>query len=222
MNKEEITNDLIEKIKREEYLPGQWLVERELSLAYGISRTPVREILRDMSTTGMVEWLPARGYRVRELRLEDILELFHAREAVEGMAARLACQTADESFFEEMEAIKEPLATTIIREDADKGIAHGRNIHDRIMDAAGNSILSEFYIKLKNMTALTRNITRRFTHIEEHSQKAHLKIIKAIEARDPARCEKTMREHLQNTCKGLIEGYLNARTGVTNERRRKK
>ena len=221
MTKEEITADLIEKIKNEDILPGQWLVERELSVTYGISRTPVREILRDLSTTGMVEWLPARGYRVRELKLEDIVELFNAREAVEGMAARLACLTGDDAFFADLAVLEHSLEPVVISDDADKGIAHGRSLHDRVMEAAGNSVLSEFYEKLKNMTALTRNITRRFTRIEEDSKEAHLSILRALQKKDAAGAEQAMRDHLQDTCKGLIDGYLNARTGMANNIRSK-
>lgn len=222
MTKEEITNDLVERIKNEDILPGQWLVERELSTAYGISRTPVREILRDLSTTGMVEWLPARGYRVRELRLEDIVELFNAREAVEGMAARLACRTGDDAFFAEMTKLRKSLEPVVIRDNADKGIAHGRSLHDRLMEAAGNSVLSEFYGKLKNMTALTRNITRRLVGVEEGSKKGHLEIIRAVERRDADAAEAAMREHMQTTCQGLVDGYLNARTGMANNKGRSK
>ncbi|MCC8189569.1 MAG: GntR family transcriptional regulator, partial [Planctomycetes bacterium] len=134
MKKKQITEDLIHRITGEELLPGHWLVERELSDRYGLSRTPIREILRDLSTTGLVEWLPARGYRVREMRLEDCIELFAAREAVEGMAARLASQSPEEDFFARLESLGRSLATVDITTDPAAGVRHGRDLHDGIID----------------------------------------------------------------------------------------
>lgn len=213
MNKEEIIQELIAQIKDERLPPGHWLVERDLSEVYGISRTPVREILREIAATGLVEFLPAKGYRVKEFGFEDILHIFNAREAVEGLATRLACQMGDAAFFETIRGLEKALSDLEVENDVPRGLELGRSLHDLMVETARNPILSEFYIKLKNYTDLTRNITGKFAAIEVNSQHAHLDILSALLAGDPDRAETAMREHLRETYRGLVERYISAHAG---------
>ena len=96
--KEEIHQELKQRIIREEYSPGQWIIEREICEKYGLSRTPVREILRKLVSDGLLELQPAKGYLVRKLSWEEVVAIFQAREGVEGMAARLACRKSNREF----------------------------------------------------------------------------------------------------------------------------
>jgi len=91
MNKINVYEDIRRQIVEEKLVPGQWLVERELCKTYSMSRTPIREILWSLTADGFLEQEANRGFVVRRLGLEQIFEIFQAREAIEGMAARLAC-----------------------------------------------------------------------------------------------------------------------------------
>lgn len=213
MTKNEAFEDIRLKIFREEHPPGAWLVERDLSAEYGLSRTPIRELLRDLAAVGLLEFQPAKGYRVRELRFEEVIEIFHAREAVEGMAARLACQKGGEEFFLALADLRRELAGANIGDDVDAGVALGQKLHDSIVATAENSVLSEVYEKLKCLSALTRNITRKFLRIEEDSRAAHMRIIDAVAKRTPDASERAMREHLEQTCRCLIDGYMISQLG---------
>jgi DNA-binding GntR family transcriptional regulator len=92
MKKQDVYKDIRKRILNHDLEPGQWLVERDLSEEYGISRTPVREILFRLLADGLLHREPSRGFMVRALNVEQVVEVFQAREAVEGMAARLACE----------------------------------------------------------------------------------------------------------------------------------
>ena len=213
MDKDAIIKDLTQKITSEELPQSHWLTERDISEMYGISRTPVREILRTLTNTGLVEQEAGKGFRVKRLDFDDIIEIFNAREAVETMATRLACKFGDDAFHAEIAGFKQRLLGIDVAENVIQAMNLGRNLHDCIADAAGNSILSEFYLKLKNLVALTRILTRQIPSVEENSKEYHLKIIEALEARDAAKAERTMREHLRLTCKLTVQGYINIRTG---------
>lgn len=213
MDKDAIIKDLTRKITTEEFPQGHWLTERDISEMYGVSRTPVREILRTLTNMGLVEQLAGKGVRVRQLDLNDIIEIYNAREAVETMCARLACKFGDENFLEEVRGFRNRLQGIDVDKNIIQAMDMGRSLHDCIADAAGNSILSEFYVKLKNLVALTRIITRHTPNVEQNSKQAHLAIIEALEARDAARCERLMREHLRTTCKMTVNGYIDFRTG---------
>lgn len=218
MEKEDIIRDLTQKITTEALPQGHWLVERELGETYGVSRTPIREVLRNMSATGLVEQLHGKGYRVRELNFDDLIEIFNAREAVETMNARLACQYGGDRFLEEIGQFKNRLLGVDVNKSILQAMNLGRNIHDCIADAAKNKILQEVYYKLKNLVALTRIITRQIPALEENSKTYHLKIIDAIEAGDPDKSEITMREHLRLTRKLTVEGYINVRVAGGQDR----
>lgn len=188
-------------------LPGSSLVEREISDEYSISRTPVREILWRLVSDGLLEQEPSRGYIIRKISLEEIFNIFQSREAIEGMAARLACQKGDTKFFSNIKEIREIIEKIDIEKNCQESVVVGRNLHDLIITTANNNFLSEFYNKLRNITALTRNITRKSVSIEKKSKELHSAIINALEERDEEKSEYCMREHLRTTCR-LMADYF--------------
>ena len=71
-DKQSVYDDIREQIISEKLQPGQWLVERELCSTYGLSRTPVREVLWKLLADGFLEQEPNKGFAVRKLSLEQI------------------------------------------------------------------------------------------------------------------------------------------------------
>jgi DNA-binding GntR family transcriptional regulator len=206
-DKNRIYENIRQQIVEEKLVPGQWLLERELCQTYGMSRTPIREILWKLTADGYVEQEANRGFIVRRLGLEQIFEIFQTREAIEGMAARLACLKGGESFRSTLREIKKKIAKTNIESDPAAGIALGRELHRAIMDAAQNGIMTDFNKRLANMTVLTANITKRSPAIEKASAEAHLNIINAVLEQDQDKAEKMMREHLRETCRLVVDQF---------------
>jgi DNA-binding GntR family transcriptional regulator len=207
MDKNTVYEDIRQQIIEEKLVPGQWLMERELCQSYGMSRTPIREILWKLTADGLVEQEANRGFIVRRLGLEQIFEIFQAREAIEGMAARLACLKGGEAFRSTLREIKKKIARTNIESDPAAGIALGRELHRAIMDAAENGIMTDINKRLENMTVLTANITKRSPAIEKASAEAHLNIINAVLQQDQEKAEQMMREHLRETCRHVVEQF---------------
>jgi len=205
--KNTIYKELKTKIMSGKLLPGSSLVEREISDEYSISRTPVREILWRLASDGLLEQEPSRGYIIRKISLEEIFNIFQSREGVEGMATRLACQKGDAKFFSKINEIRKKIKEVDIEKNTQEGVFFGRNLHDLIITTANNNFLSEFYNKLRDLTALTRNITQKSVFIEKKSQELHLEIINALEERDEEKSEYCMREHLRTTCR-LMADYF--------------
>src|SRR5574342_728122 len=117
MDKTTAYEDIRRQIVEEKLAPGQWLIERELCETYKISRTPIREILWKLTADGFLEQEANRGFVVRRLGLEQIFEIFQTREAIEGMAARLACLRSDEAFRSTLREIKKRITRTNIQSD---------------------------------------------------------------------------------------------------------
>ena len=213
MNKEEIFEDLRRRIISGELPPGHWLAERELCDIYHLSRTPIREKLRDLADLGIVELQPSKGYQVKKLSIEEIVEIFHAREAVEGEGARLACLIDSADFLKKTEELRERLEAVDISADSAQGVAIGKSIHDLIIYTTNNRYLTEFYEKLMDLAALTRNMSKNSPHIEENSKQDHLRILLALSERDAKKSERFMKEHLRVTCKALVKNHLNLSDG---------
>ena len=207
MDKAKVYEDIRRQIVEEKLAPGQWLIERELCETYSMSRTPIREILWKLTADGFLEQEANRGFVVRRLGLEQIFEIFQAREAIEGMAARLACRRGGEAFHSTLREIKKKIAKANIESDPMLGIGFGRELHRAIMDAAHNSIMADINERLENLTVLTANITKRSTAIEKASAAAHLNIIEAMLQQDEERGEQLMREHLRETCRHVVEQF---------------
>ncbi len=207
MDKKVVYEDIRRQISEEKLVPGQWLIERELCETYRMSRTPIREILWKLTADGLLEQATNRGFVVRRLGLEQIFEIFQAREAIEGMAARLACRRGGEAFHLKLREIKKKIAKANIESDPMMGIALGRELHRAIMDAAHNSIMADINERLENLTLLTANITKRSPAIEKASADAHLNIINAMLQGDEEKGEQLMREHLRETCRNVVEQF---------------
>jgi len=207
MDKTAVYEDIRRQITEERLPPGQWLIERELCEAYRMSRTPIREILWKLTADGFLEQEANKGFIVRRLGLEQIFEIFQAREAIEGMAARLACRRGGDAFHATLREVQKKIAASDIAADPGKGIRLGRELHRAIMAAAHNRIMGDINERLENLTVLTANITKRAPVIEKASADAHLKIISALLQRDEDRAEQLMREHLRETCRYVVEQF---------------
>jgi DNA-binding GntR family transcriptional regulator len=207
MDKKVVYEDIRRQISEEKLVPGQWLIERELCETYRMSRTPIREILWKLTADGLLEQATNRGFVVRRLGLEQIFEIFQAREAIEGMAARLACRRGGEALKLKLREIKKKIAKANIEADPVLGIGLGRELHGAIMNAAHNQIMADINERLENLTVLTANITKRSPAIEKASADAHLNIINAMLQGDEEKGEQLMREHLRETCRNVVEQF---------------
>jgi len=205
--KEIIYNELKLRIINGEILPGSILTEREICNKYSISRTPVREVFWRLVSNGLLIKDPSREYLVAKLTLDKIFNIFQSREAIEGMAARIACSKCNRKFLNELNKLGETIKEIDIDRNAQEHVYYGRQLHDMIIDKANNPFLTEFYKKLTDLSALIRHITKNSPLIEKKSKEAHLKIINAFNEKDEEKSEYYMREHLSITCK-LMGNYF--------------
>jgi DNA-binding GntR family transcriptional regulator len=204
-DKNDIYNVIHNQIQDGVLAPGHWMVERELCRQYGLSRTPMREVLWRLEKDGLLIQTPGKGFRIRELNLQEIMEIFQAREAVEGMATFLVSYHQDQTFFDKIKDLREELESLEDQELQLRGPQIGSQMHSLIIGSANNTILSSFFNKLHNLYSLTVNISRRSYEIEMISRDSHLSIMKAIEDHDGERAEKLMREHLREPCRNITK-----------------
>jgi DNA-binding GntR family transcriptional regulator len=209
---DDVYKDLRRRIIDEHLKPGEFLVERDVSITYNVSRTPAREALRQLVVDGLVVLDRGRGYSVRQLTVEDILEVFVAREAVEGTLASLATGHPDSRFLDRVAGIRERLEAVDPARQPAKAVNLGGQLHDLLAETAENRILYDFYQKLRNVAALTRNLSKKTVDVETVSREEHLRLIEAVVAGMRDEAERQMRLHLRGTCERMVASYLQRRT----------
>jgi DNA-binding GntR family transcriptional regulator len=208
MKNDKVYTDIKQKIIDEEFRPGQWLVERELCDEYGISRTPLREALQRLVSEGFLSLQRSKGYLVKKLSIEEIIKIFQAREAVECMLSRLACHNGADDFIARLKELEEELEIIDIVQNSESGTVIGSKLHSLIAKTANNPILYGYFQKLKDLSALTRNISKRSVGIEKKSKDEHIALIKALINRDENNSEICMRNHLRGTCQRIVDSFI--------------
>ncbi len=179
------------------FVPGQRLVEAELTAEYDVSRGPLREALRQLSAEGLVEIIPHRGAQVRRLTRTEILELFQIRAQLEAMAGRLAASRMILSDIRDQFA----KATTMVFDDKPRlstaeYICENNSFHGAILRAAGNSQLVRLYENMQLGLIMSQISAALPTEIIATSLKEHRQIAEAILAADERRAAKALLGHL--------------------------
>lgn len=216
--KDEVLEDLKQKIVSGEIAPGSWISEREIGEMYRISRTPVREILWNLATLNIIEAAGDRGYRVVEYTIEDLVEIFNARKAIESECARLACRSKDADYESRVAELQEELRSASEDEDPARLVEIGVKIHRFIQEKAGNRYLSAFNKRIYSLVGIIRNTTKGYPPIERQSKMGHQEILDALEARDGIRCAQAMRKHLHATCVAMVEYDCKTLLGADGEK----
>ncbi|MDQ7820937.1 MAG: GntR family transcriptional regulator [Armatimonadota bacterium] len=182
--------------------PGASLREEELSRHLGVSRTPLREALRRLAEEGLVEVSPYRGARVVRLNTDQLEELFEAREALEGMAARLAAVRMPLSRIRQ---IHQRLQSRLREVGRRPGKYHPPRLdfHLEILQASGNRTLAILAERLYARLALARALSGAFRERAEPAAREHLDILAAIRRRDPEAAERLMRRHIRRSRENL-------------------
>lgn len=179
--------------------PGQRLLERELTEKYQVSRTPVREALKMLEQAQLVINIPYRGVEVRRLSRRFVRDVYDLRIAVEGLAAYLAAQRADDSELLEIDRV-----FRLIDQATDDGLRDrimllNNEFHAAIAAAAHNELLVDRVNDLWTNINLVRAGGWREGDRSESSRREHRRIVMALRAREPEGARLAMEEHVRSS-----------------------
>src|SRR5262249_8586834 len=120
--------------------------ERQLCEMLGISRTPLREALKVLAAEGLIELLPNRGARVRQLSERNLAELFDVMAGLESLAGRLACETITDEEIANIERLHYEMYGCYLNSDMHGYFGVNQRIHESIVAAARNDALRAAYM----------------------------------------------------------------------------
>jgi DNA-binding GntR family transcriptional regulator len=186
-------------IVRGELRPGQPLGEADLSDALGISRTPLREALKQLATEGLVELRLNRSAVVAPFRRGELTELFEAISGIERCAAELAAARMAPRDVERLEALQEKIEWHRGRGELRDYFETNQQIHSAIVDFARNAVL-----KATHEVLLARAERARFFALSvlgrwDESVREHQEILAALKTGDATRAGQLLGHHVRRT-----------------------
>lgn len=176
--------------------PGDRLDEQSLAQRFEVSRTPVREALRQLSASGLVEVRPRQGAVVSVITLPRLVEMFEVMAELEAMCARLAARRMSEAERRDLIGFLEDCEAHESRTDLEAYYAANNLFHDAIYAGSHNEVLADMTRSLHRRTApYRRHQLNRPGRISD-SLAEHRTVVQAIVAHDPEAAGKAMAQHV--------------------------
>ena len=209
--------DQVYRILKEEicegyYEPGHWLQENELAQRLRVSRSPVREALRQLSRDGLVKDIPNKGVFVREFSIQEIGEVFDLRIMMESYAVLHAAPGLTPQGLERLRELLAQLDRTHAAGDRKAYIATDTDFHYAIVELCGNRFLTKTYNDVYSMIRQFCMDTLIDGERFDHSMAEHRQITALLLASRLEEAEKTNRLHLELT-KDKLSEVLERRRG---------
>lgn len=190
--KDSIENDIVEGRLR----PRDRLDEVRLAERYGVSRTPIREALRHLAASGLIELRPHRGAVVAEIGPVRLVEMFEVMAELEAMCGRLAARRMSRADHRQLRLCHERCIEAARRESYDDYFYENVRFHATVYEAAGNRFLAEHAASLSRRLQPYRRLQLRVGNRMAISLAEHERIVVALAAADAERAAAALRSHV--------------------------
>lgn len=186
-----------EEIVALQFKPGQPLSEKELSIRYGVSRTPVREALIQLSDDGLVEIYPQAGTRVSRISVQGVMEAQFIREALECAALRRAMEHVGEADVRRLEENLERQRAAYAAKDLDTFYILDEALHQALVEHSGFPGVWRVAQRAKVHLNRARRLSLPTVSTVGALIEQHEGIVAAVAAGDGQRAEAALAEHLR-------------------------
>lgn len=200
---QQIVNDILSG----EIPPGAKLDEQTLASRFNVSRTPVREALRQLLATGLVESVPRRGAVVASFGPERLSQLYEAIGEIETLCARLAAQRMTAIERKELELALVPLQQAASSGDRAIYLQRSDALHDVIHRGCHNPFLAELVTAYRLRSLPFRNLLPYSRERVKRSLEERQKIVTAILAHDANGAATAMREHVATSLLRALDTF---------------
>lgn len=186
-------------IVRGDLAPGQQLLEADLSDALGVSRTPLREALKQLASEGLVELRLNRTAIVAPLRHDELTELFEALSGIERCAAELAATRMEPRDLEQLEALQASIEWHQGRGEMRHYFEINQQIHRAIVGFSRNGVLMATHDVLLPRAERARFFGLSVLGRWDESVRDHQEILEALKAGDAGRAGQLLGRHVRRT-----------------------
>lgn len=221
--REHALDKLRNAISRGLYPPGMRLVERELCEALGVSRTSVREALRQLQAENLIEVGKRRNITVAVVSSKDAEDIYLMREMLETLAVRRFVELADENAIKKLVRIHKDLRKVLNKGDVRELAIMAGEFYETILNGSGSKVIADMARQLLTRVNYLRMRSMAEPHRLEDGMHEWDRLIEAIVDRNPDAAAKAMGAHLANARKAIVAKLKNeeeqaAATAVVPER----
>lgn len=190
------------------YKKGDELREKTIGEQLGVSRTPVREAIRQLELEGLVSITPNKGASVVGLSAKDLKDIYEMRARLEGMCARWAVKNAVDEKIEKLEEIVDLSEFHCAKGRYEKVLELDNEFHELLYHMADSKMLYHVMADFHHYLQVIRKKTLSSHERVINSSKEHRAIINAIKERDEEMAEKSAILHIKNTIKNIEDHHL--------------
>lgn len=187
------------------FTPGARVIEAELAQKYKVSRSPIREVLRQLESEGLITFETNRGTTIAKPSIKQVEEIYTLRRLLESYAARLTAENVKEEDIPYLRNLQKQLGIAAKNMDLRNWLYNNRLFHNFMADHCGNSNLIQVLGNLKRRvyrySYITVNIPGHFDDYLQH----HEGMLRGCEKNDGEMAEKYMKLHLQKIKDVLIK-----------------
>ncbi|WP_433466351.1 GntR family transcriptional regulator [Spirillospora sp. CA-128828] len=203
-----VADELRRRITMGDLTPGVSLSEVALAEEFGVSRTPIREALKQLQTEGLVEIRPRVGTFVSAPSRREITELFQMKELLEAAAARLLAFRGQVPELDLLRASVRASDAAVAAGDTERYAELVHEFHELLIKGADNGKLEAHYRTLMNQLAYHRLVRTSLAQPRRlaNSNAEHHRVLEYIEAKDGDGAERVMREHVRASHQALVAG----------------
>lgn len=187
---------LEERIVDGTYAPGTRLDEVALAGEFGVSRTPIRETLIQLSSSGLIDLRPRRGAVVAEMSPHRLCEMFEVMAELEAMCGRLAARRMTEAEHRKLATVHQRCQTARDSGGVEEYFAHNEDFHRLIYECSHNAFLVEQATALQRRLRPFRRLQLRMRNRLGNSFSEHEGIVAALIAADGELAAKRLRDHV--------------------------
>jgi len=192
-----------EDILSGKYMPNEELREKTIGEVLGVSRTPVREALRQLELEGLVSIIPNKGAYVVGITQKDMQDIYEIRCRLEGLCARWAAINITKEQLDELEEIVFRAEFHAKKGNAEQLVELDNEFHETLYKAANSKelkrVLSDFHHYLQRVRKATLTESKRATD----SNQEHLMIVEALKEHDADKAETLATRHILSTAKNM-------------------
>jgi DNA-binding GntR family transcriptional regulator len=200
-----VFNTLMEDILSGQLKPGEKLNISEISERLEVSRTPVREALKQLMSVGLVENVPHRSPFVKKLSIEEVIELYYIRGALEGVASRLAAQRLSDEQIEELETLCRRMEEKARSGKYDDFIEDNSKFHFLVYKATNSPRLQEMVLQYYRQCEQYRALVMELPGSYDEVCQEHKNILNAFKDRDLEKADNFARQHHFNSARRIAK-----------------
>lgn len=177
---DKLAENFADAILSGEFAPGTRLDEQQLADRFSVSRTPVREALRQLATSGLIEIKPRRGAFVAEISPAQLEELFVAMGELEATCARLAAMSMSPTERRRLQALHDSMGDLAREGDVQAFAQANDTFHSLIYAGAHNAVLAEITVALRRRLQPFRRAQFQLEGRPPKSHREHDAVVRAI------------------------------------------